>query len=350
MIKSIRYTINIRVVYKMANEKKKRIFSGVQPSGSLTLGNYLGALRNFALLEEEYESIYCVVDLHGLTLRQDPKLMRENSYAVLALYLACGLDPDKSILFIQSHVGAHSELSWLLGCYTYMGELNRMTQYKDKSKIHADNINSGLFTYPVLMAADILLYKTDLVPVGQDQKQHLELARDLAVRFNNIYGETFVVPEPFIGKQGARIMSLQEPENKMSKSDENPNNYVMIIEEAHSILKKFKRAKTDSGTDIRYDLKNKPGISNLISIYASIENKDIKAVEREFENSRYGDFKIAVAESVIKELSPIKEKYGEYIKDKDYLDKILKDTSLRAKDIADNTIDQVYRKVGLVRF
>lgn len=333
----------------MSNRTKKRIFSGVQPSGNLTLGNYLGALRNFAILQDEYECIYCVVDLHSLTVRQDPEELRKMSYSVLALYLACGLDPDKNILFIQSHVPAHTELSWVLGCYTYMGELNRMTQFKEKSSRHADNINGGLFTYPVLMAADILLYKTDMVPVGQDQKQHLELARDVSERFNNIYGDTFVVPEPFIAKQGARIMSLQDPTKKMSKSDTNKNNFINIVESPDSIIKKFKKAVTDSGSEIVYDEENKPGISNLISIYGTITNKSIEEVEKEFENSRYGDFKMAVGQAVVDNLTPIREKYEQLIHDKGYLESVLKANALKANDIASKTIDEVYRKIGLVR-
>jgi tryptophanyl-tRNA synthetase len=268
---------------------------------------------------------------------------------VLALYIACGLDPEKNILFIQSHVPAHSELAWVLGCYTYMGELGRMTQFKEKSSKHSENINSGLFTYPVLMASDILLYNADLVPVGDDQKQHLELTRDVAQRFNNIYGETFVVPEPYIPKQGARIMSLQDPEKKMSKSDENKNNFISIIEEPNSIMKKFKKAVTDSGAEIIYDEANKPGISNLISIYATVTGKAIHEVEKEFENSRYGEFKMAVGDAVVAKLTPIRIKYNEIISDKDYLDKILRNGAERAEEIASKTLDEVYRKIGLVR-
>ena len=333
----------------MGDKAKKRIFSGVQPSGHLTLGNYLGALKNFALLQDEYDCIYCVVDLHSLTVRQNPEELRHRSYTVLALYIACGLDPEKNILFIQSHVPAHSELAWVLGCYTYMGELGRMTQFKEKSARHSENINSGLFTYPVLMASDILLYNADLVPVGDDQKQHLELTRDVAQRFNNIYGETFVVPEPYIPKQGARIMSLQDPDKKMSKSDENKNNFISIIEEPSSIMKKFKKAVTDSGTEIMYDEVSKPGISNLISIYATVTDKTIQEVEKEFENSRYGEFKMAVGEAVVNRLTPIREKYNEIINDKEYLDRILKDGAERANEIASKTLDEVYRKIGLVR-
>ena len=334
----------------MASKTKKRIFSGVQPSGNLTLGNYLGALRNFPLLQDDYDCLYCVVDLHSITVRQDPVELHERSYSVLALYMACGLDPEKNILFVQSQVSGHAELGWLLNCYTYMGELNRMTQFKDKSKKHADNINGGLYTYPVLMAADILLYQADMVPIGQDQKQHLELARNVAERFNNIYGDTFVVPEPFIPKTGAKIMSLQDPEKKMSKSDTNSNNFVLITEESDSIIKKFKKAVTDSGSEIRFDEENKPGISNLMKIYASIKNLSVQEVENEFSDSRYGDFKIAVGTAVAEELAPIKAKYEELMQDKPYLDRILRTNAERAGELAKPTIDDAYRKVGFIRY
>ena len=328
---------------------KKRIFSGVQPSGNLTLGNYLGALRNFSLLQDDYECIYCVVDMHSITVRQDPAALHERSYSVLALYLACGLDPDKNILFLQSQVSGHAELGWVLNCFTYMGELNRMTQFKDKSKKHADNINGGLYTYPVLMAADILLYKADLVPIGQDQKQHLELSRNVAERFNKIYGATFVVPEPFIPKTGAKIMSLQEPDKKMSKSDDNANNFILITEDEASIIKKFKKAVTDSGSEILYDEVNKPGISNLMKIYASIKSKTVEEVQQEFANSRYGDFKIAVGTAVAETLAPIKKRYEELMDDKGYLDSIFKKNAQRARELSEPTIDEVYRKIGFLR-
>ncbi len=328
---------------------KKRIFSGVQPSGNLTLGNYLGALRNFSLLQDDYECIYCVVDMHSITVRQDPAALHERSYSVLALYLACGLDPDKNILFLQSQVSGHAELGWVLNCFTYMGELNRMTQFKDKSKKHADNINGGLYTYPVLMAADILLYKADLVPIGQDQKQHLELSRNVAERFNKIYGDTFVVPEPFIPKTGAKIMSLQEPDKKMSKSDDNANNFILITEDEASIIKKFKKAVTDSGSEILYDEVNKPGISNLMKIYASIKSKTVEEVQQEFANSRYGDFKIAVGTAVAETLAPIKKRYEELMDDKGYLDSIFKKNAQRARELSEPTIDEVYRKIGFLR-
>ncbi|MDR0286280.1 MAG: tryptophan--tRNA ligase [Clostridiales bacterium] len=329
---------------------RKTIFSGVQPSGNLTLGNYLGALKNFTILQNEYDCIYCVVDLHSLTVRQDPRELREMSYSVLALYIACGIDPDKNILFLQSNVSQHAELSWILNCFTYMGELSRMTQFKDKSVKHEDNINSGLFTYPVLMASDILLYQANMVPIGQDQKQHLELARNVAERFNNIYPDTFVVPEPYIPVVGSRVMSLQDPTAKMSKSDANENNYVSIIDEPDTIIKKFKKAVTDSETDIRYDEVNKPGISNLIDIYGAVKGLDRKAVEKEFENTKYGDFKIAVGTVVAETLTPIRMKYFEIVKDKAYIDNILRKNAQRARDRAAMTLKDVYDKVGLIKY
>ncbi|MBE7056598.1 MAG: tryptophan--tRNA ligase [Ruminococcaceae bacterium] len=328
---------------------KKKIFSGVQPSGNLTLGNYLGALRNFGLLQDDFDCLYCVVDLHSITVRQDPELLRERSYAVLALYLACGLDPDKNVLFLQSQVSGHAELGWALNCYTYMGELNRMTQFKDKSQKHADNINGGLYTYPVLMAADILLYNADMVPIGQDQKQHLELARNVAERFNKIYGDTFVIPEPFIPKTGARVMSLQDPTKKMSKSDDNVNNFILITEGKDKIIKKFKKAVTDSGSEIVYDEENKPGISNLMKIYASITSKSVEEVQKEFEGSRYGDFKMAVGNTVADTLEPIRIRYEELMQDKAYLDSVFKKGAERAKSMSEPMIDEVYRKIGFLR-
>lgn len=327
---------------------KKTIFSGIQPSGNLTLGNYLGALRNFGKLQNDYNCYYCVVDMHTLTVRQDPEELRNRSYALLALYLACGLDPDKNVLFMQSHVPCHAELSWILGCYTYMGELQRMTQFKDKSQRHADNINAGLFTYPVLMAADILLYQTDAVPIGADQKQHLELARNIAERFNSIYGDTFKIPEPFIPGNGARIMSLQEPEKKMSKSDPNVNNFILLTDPRDVIIKKFKKAVTDSDCEIRYDEENKPGISNLINIYASVKDMTRAEVEKEFIGKRYGDFKIGVGEAVADTLAPIQEKYEQYISDRGMLDSIFKKNALIARESAEKTIKDVYEKVGFI--
>lgn len=329
-------------------DKKKRIYSAIQPSGVLTLGNYLGALRNFPKLQDEYDCVYCVANMHTLTVRQDPENLRNRIYELLALYLACGLDPEKNILYLQSQVPQHAELSWVLGCYTYIGELSRMTQFKDKSQRHQDNINSGLFTYPVLMAADILLYQTDFVPIGRDQKQHLEIARDIAERFNKIYGQTFTVPAPLISKQGARIMSLQEPDKKMSKSDTNVNNFILITEAPESIIKKFKKAVTDSGSEIMYDEENKPGISNLMNIYGSIKNMSSEEIEKEFSGLRYGDFKIAVGQAVADVLTPVREKYNELIKDRTYLDRIFKDNAAKASEIASVTLKDVYQKVGFI--
>ncbi len=329
-------------------EQKKRIFSGVQPSGNLTIGNYLGAIKNWIPLQDEYECLYCVVDLHTLTVRQKPAELRQRSLNLLALYMACGLDPKKSILFLQSHVSAHAELAWILNCYTYMGELNRMTQFKDKSQKHGDNINAGLFTYPVLMAADILLYQADLVPIGQDQKQHLEITRDVADRFNNIYGDTFTIPEAFIPKIGAKIMSLQEPERKMSKSDENENAFVLILDSQDAVMRKFKRAVTDSEREIRYDEQNKPGVSNLISIYSSVTGKGITDIEKEFEGKSYGDLKETVGQSVVDMLVPIQQKFNEFSSDKEQLNLILKENAEKAAYMARKTLSKVQRKIGLL--
>lgn len=329
-------------------EQKKRIFSGVQPSGNLTIGNYLGAIKNWIPLQEEYECLYCVVDLHTLTVRQKPAELRQRSLNLLALYMACGLDPKKSILFLQSHVSAHAELAWILNCFTYMGELNRMTQFKDKSQRHGDNINAGLFTYPVLMAADILLYQADLVPIGQDQKQHLEITRDVADRFNNIYDDTFTIPEAFIPKIGAKIMSLQEPEKKMSKSDENENAFVLILDSQDAVMRKFKRAVTDSEREIRYDEQNKPGVSNLISIYSSVTKKSISDIEKEFEGRSYGDLKETVGQSVADMLVPIQQRFNEFSSDKEQLNSILKENAEKAAYMARKTLSKVQRKIGLL--
>ncbi len=329
-------------------EQKKRIFSGVQPSGNLTIGNYLGAIKNWIPMQDEFECLYCVVDLHTLTVRQVPAELRQRSLNLLALYMACGLDPQKSILYLQSHVSAHAELAWILNCYTYMGELNRMTQFKDKSAKHADNINAGLFAYPVLMAADILLYQTDLVPIGQDQKQHLEITRDIAERFNKAYGETFTIPEPYIPKIGAKIMSLQEPEKKMSKSDENENAYVFILDSEDAIIRKFKRAVTDSEREIRYDEENKPGVSNLISIYSAVTGKGFTDIEKEFSGSSYGELKEVVGQSVAQMLKPIQQKYNDLTANKDYLNSILKENSEKASYMARKTLSKVQRKIGLL--
>ena len=330
------------------NEPKKRIFSGVQPSGNLTIGNYLGAIKNWIPMQGEFDCLYCIVDLHTLTVRQKPAELRQRSLNLLALYMACGLDPQKSILYLQSHVSAHAELAWILNCYTYMGELSRMTQFKDKSQRHADNINAGLYTYPVLMAADILLYQTDMVPIGQDQKQHLEITRDIAERFNNLYGETFKIPEPYIPKIGARIMSLQEPEKKMSKSDENENAYVFLLDAEDAIMRKFKRAVTDSEREIRYDEVNKPGVSNLLSIYSSVTEKSIPDIEKEFEGRSYGDLKETVGQAVADILKPVQQRYNELSSNKDYLNSILKENAEKASYISRKTLSKVYKKVGLI--
>jgi tryptophanyl-tRNA synthetase len=327
--------------------EKKRIFSGMQPTGVLTLGNYLGAMRNWVTLQDEYDCIYCIVDLHSLTIRREAKELRERRLSLLAQYIACGIEPDKNILFMQSHVSAHAELSWVLSCYTYIGELGRMTQFKEKSAKHEDNINAGLFTYPVLMAADILLYQTDLVPVGEDQKQHLEIARDIAGRFNGIYGDVFKVPEPYIPKVGSRIMSLQDPSSKMSKSDENANAYITLLDPPDTVVRKFKRAVTDSESIVHYDEKNKAGISNLMSIYSSITGKTLEEIRQEFEGKGYGDFKTAVGEAAAETLRPIQERYRKLMESKDYLQDIMKKGAEDASRIAGRTLSKVYRKIGL---
>lgn len=334
----------------MMNEinKKKTIFSGVQPSGKLTLGNYLGAIRNFPTLQKEYNCIYCVVDMHAITVRQEPAMLRKQTLEVLAQYIACGLDPNESTLFIQSHVSAHAELSWILNCYTMFGEASRMTQFKDKSSKHADNINVGLFDYPVLMAADILLYQTDMVPAGADQLQHIELARNIAQRFNGVYSETFVVPQPFIPKSGAKIMSLSQPTHKMSKSDENQNAFVLIMDKPDDIMRKFKRAVTDSDSKIIMS-DDKAGISNLITIYSLATGKTVSQVEQEFENKGYGEFKQKVGEAVVELLKPVREKTEDLLKNKDYLESVYKDGAKKAEYAARKTLEKVYRKIGFVK-
>lgn len=324
---------------------KKSIFSGMQATGSLTLGNYLGALKNWVQLENEYECFYCVVDLHSITIRQDPAELRKKARALLTLYIAAGLNPEKNCIYYQSHVSAHAELSWILNCFTYMGELNRMTQFKDKAAKHADNINAGLYTYPVLMAADILLFQSDLVPVGEDQKQHLEITRNIAGRFNSIYGDVFTIPEPYIGKQGARIMSLQDPTKKMSKSDENPNASIYLLDDPDTIIRKFKRAVTDSDNRIIYS-EDKPGIRNLIEIYVLATGKSINEVEQEFDGSGYGDFKLAVGEAVVELLKPLQNRFRELEKDKDYIDGIIKANAEKAAYYANKTLRKVQKKVG----
>ena len=329
-------------------EDKKILFSAVQPSGILTLGNYLGALRNFTALQNDFNGIFALADLHTLTVKQEPAVLRQNTYELTALYLACGIDPEKSILFAQSHVSAHAELSWILNTITYPGELSRMTQFKDKSRNHEDNINMGLMDYPVLMAADILLYQTELVPVGADQKQHLELARDIAIRFNNRYGETFKVPEAYISKSTARIMSLSEPDKKMSKSDANLNAFISMNDDKDTVIKKFKRAVTDSDNSVVFDPENKPGISNLLSIYCAVTGKTVKEAENEFSGKGYGDFKLAVGEAVSSVIEPIRLKKNDLLKNKDYLDDVLSIGASKAERLAYRTLGKVYKKVGLV--
>ena len=331
-------------------QARKIMFSGIQPSGDLHLGSYLGALKNWVQLSDEYNCYYCIVDMHSITVRQDPASLRRHSTEQLAQYIACGLDPQKNIMFIQSHVPAHAELSWVLGCYTQFGELSRMTQFKDKAAKHADNITAGLFTYPVLMAADILVYQADLVPVGQDQKQHVELCRDVATRFNNIYGDVFKIPEPYIPKVGARVMSLVSPENKMSKSDKDPNGTVYLLDQPDVIMRKFKKAVTDSDTErcVRYDLANKPGVSNLMSIYSACTGKTFEAIEAEFEGKGYGAFKPAVGEAVVETLRPIREESERLLKDKAYLETVYKAGADKASYIANKTLRKVYKKVGFV--
>ena len=330
----------------METQQKKRVLSLIQPTGTFTLGNYLGALKNFVGLQDEYECVYGLADLHAITVRQEPAALRKNVLDGYAMLLAMGIDLEKSIFFIQSQVPEHSQLAWILNCYTQFGELSRMTQFKDKSQKHADNINAGLFTYPCLMAADILLYQADYVPVGADQKQHLELTRNIAERFNGLYSPTFTVPEPIIPKHGARIMSLQDPTKKMSKSDENVNSFITVLDDPDTVLRKFKRAVTDSEALVRYDPENKPGVSNLMAIYSTITGKTMEEVEAEFEGKGYGDFKPAVAEAVIQELRPIQERFNQLISDKAYLEQCYKDNAPKAQRIARKTLQKVMKKVG----
>ncbi len=331
-----------------ANEQKKRIYSGIQPSGIITLGNYLGAVKNWVNLQNDYDCLYCIVDMHALTVRQDPQKLRQNTLTLAALYLACGLDPEKNIIYVQSHVPAHAELSWILNTFTYMGELNRMTQFKEKSQRHADNINAGLFTYPVLMASDILLYQTDLVPVGEDQRQHIEITRDIAERFNNIYGDVFKIPVGFIPSAGARIMSLQEPDKKMSKSSEDTNSFISMLDDPKVIVNKIKRAVTDSDCTVKYDPENKPGISNLMNIYSCFTNKSYDEIESEFAGKGYGDFKLAVGECTADNIGKIQAEYNKIIKDKAYLEGIFRSGAEKADSIARRTLSKVHKKVGFV--
>ncbi|KAB3537715.1 tryptophan--tRNA ligase [Alkaliphilus pronyensis] len=328
-------------------EKDKIIFSGAQPTGSLTLGNYIGAIQNWKALEDDYQCLYSIVDLHSLTIRHNPEEFKNKCLSFLVQYLACGLDPDKNIIFFQSNVTQHPELSWILNCFTYIGELNRMTQFKEKAEKNKDNINAGLFTYPVLQAADILLYQTNLVPVGEDQKQHLELTRDIALRFNQAYGETFTIPEVYIPKVGAKIMSLQEPNKKMSKSDEDTNGTIFLMDSEDIIVKKIKRAVTDTENKIAYT-DNQPGVKNLITIFATLGNYSINQVEEMFEGKGYGSLKAQVAELVVESVRPFKVKYDELIKNPDYVAAVHKRGAERAAGMAEATMKKVREKLGLV--
>lgn len=327
---------------------KKIILSGIQSTGKLTLGNYLGAINNWVQMQEEYDCYYMIANLHSLTIRNDPETLRNNTLKVLAMYIAAGLDPEKNTIFIQSQVKEHAELGWILDCYTYMGELSRMTQFKDKSAKHADNINAGLFTYPALMAADILLYQADLVPVGQDQQQHLEITRDIAERFNKLYGKVFTIPEGYYGKASAKIMGLQDPTAKMSKSATNPNDVILLEDEPDVIIKKFKKAVTDSENKVRFDPENKPGVSNLMQIYSSITGLKMEEIEKEFEGEGYGTFKTKVAETVVNKLEPIQKKYKELLENKEYLEKIYTEGANKARKLASKTLEDVKERIGIL--
>ncbi len=331
----------------MEQQKKKVILSGIQPTGIFTLGNYIGAVKNWATMQDEFHCAYMLADLHAITVRQDPKAFREQTLSCCALLLACGLDPEKSVVFIQSQVPAHAELSWILSCYTQFGELSRMTQFKDKSARHADNVNAGLFTYPSLMAADILLYQADLVPVGADQKQHLELTRDIANRFNGIYGNVFKVPDGYIPKVGARIMSLADPTKKMSKSDDNPNACISILDKPEVIVKKFKRAVTDSDMEVCYR-EGKDGINNLMTIYSAVTGLTLDQITADFAGRGYGDFKTAVGEAVAEELRPIREAYDRFMSDRASLEACYHQGAERAARLAERTMQKVKKKVGFI--
>ena len=329
----------------MDNTVRPRILSGIKPTGELTLGSYIGAIKNWVALQDKYDCLYMLADMHAITVRHDPAVLRRRTLEQLAQYIACGLDPQKSILFIQSHVPAHAELGWVLNCYTMVGELNRMTQFKDKAAKHAENINAGLYDYPVLMASDILLYRADLVPVGEDQKQHVELCRDIANRFNGIYGDVFKVPEPFIPKIGARIMSLDDPSSKMSKSEESAGS-VLVMDEPNVIKAKFRRAVTDSDTCVRYDPENKKGISNLMTIFSSCTGLSFEQIENDFAGKGYGDFKSAVGDAVVETLRPVREEAKRLLADKSYLNDVLKNGAENASRLAYRTLSKVYKKVG----
>lgn len=333
-------------------ENKKRIFSGVQPSGTITLGNYLGAIKNWVDLQNDYECLYAIMDMHSITVRQDPAELKKRTLDLLKIYLACGIDPEKNLLFVQSHVPSHAQLSWVLNCYTYMGELSRMTQFKDKSKGHGDNINAGLFTYPVLMAADILLYGAELVPVGKDQMQHIELCRDVAERFNSVYGDVFVIPEGFMPKAGAKVMSLQEPTKKMSKSDPNPKGYISMLDDVNVIAKKIKSAVTDSEgvVEFRDGDETKAGINNLMTIFSAVTGKSYDEITKEYTGLGYGAFKTDVAEAVVEHIKPIREEYDRLSGDKAYLEGIYKSGAEKAEAIASRTVRKVYKKVGFLPY
>ena len=331
------------------SENKKRVFSGIQPTGSPTIGNYIGAIRNYVALQDEYECFYCIVDLHSITVRQVPSELRTNTRNIVALLLACGLDADKCTLYVQSHVSAHAELCWILNCFTYMGEASRMIQFKEKSKANESNVNVGLFDYPILQVADILLYQTHLVPIGEDQRQHLELSRDVAMRFNSLYSPTFVVPDMLIPKVGGRVMSLTEPTKKMSKSDDDPNSYILLLDKPEDISRKIKRAVTDSENSIVYDPEKKPGVSNLLEIYSIVSDKTLEQSIKDFEGlDGYGVFKQTVADAVVAKLEPIQAEYNRIISDKGYVDEIMAKGAVSAERAAGKTLAKVMKKVGMV--
>lgn len=332
---------------KIEPEKKQVILSGIQPTGVFTLGNYIGAVKNWNAMQDDYNCIYFIANMHAITVRQDPAQLKKQTLNCVALLLACGIDPQKSLLFIQSHVPAHAELSWVLSCYTQFGELSRMTQFKDKSAKHKDNINAGLFTYPALQAADILLYQPNFVPIGADQKQHLEITRDIAIRFNNAHGNVFTVPEPYIPKSGARVMSLADPQKKMSKSDDNPNSFISILDEPGTIVKKFKRAVTDSESEVVFR-QGKDGINNLMTIYSVMTGENMGEIQTRFEGKGYGDFKTEVGEAVAQELSPIRDKYKRLSADRAYLEQCYRDGAEKASLLAEKTLQKVYKKVGFI--
>ena len=327
-------------------EEKKVLYSAVQPTNNLTIGNYVGAIRNWVQLQDEYRCYYAIANMHAITVRQDPAALRKNTLQLLALYIACGIDPEKCVLYVQSHVPCHAELAWVLNTITYVGEMERMTQFKDKSARHAENINMGLMDYPVLMAADILLYQADVVPVGIDQRQHLEITRDIAIRFNNRYSPTFTVPEGIYGKVGAKINDLQDPSKKMSKSGDDPNGAIFLSDDRDTVIRKLRRAVTDSETCVRYDPENKPGVSNLLSIYSVMTDKSIEESQKEFEGKGYGEFKLAVGEAVADRIEPVQAEQKRLLADKGYLESVLKSGAEQAFRTARKTLDKVYRKIG----